>query len=103
MCSVHHFILRKAVGGAKAALPEWASNPQRWARILFRFKDLLEQNSGELAELLNSEHDKVVWDSIGDVQQSIDVVEFACGISRVLKGSRAGCSRMPSPAGTPSC
>ena len=77
----------QAVEAAKAALPEWAAtNPQRRARILFKFKDLLEQNIDELAELLSSEHGKVVADSKGDVQRGIDVVEFACGIPHLQKG-----------------
>ena len=77
----------KAVEAAKKALPEWSiTNPQRRARILFKFKDLLEQNIDELAELLSSEHGKVVADSKGDVQRGIDVVEFACGIPHLQKG-----------------
>ena len=81
----------QAVEAAKAALPEWAAtNPQRRARILFKFKDLLEQNIDELAELLSSEHGKVVADSKGDVQRGIDVVEFACGIPHLLKGEHSG-------------
>ena len=77
----------QAVEAAKAALPGWmATNPQRRARILFKFKDLLEQNIDELAELLSAEHGKVVADSKGDVQRGIDVVEFACGIPHLQKG-----------------
>ena len=77
----------KAVEAAKAALPEWSTtNPQRRARVLFKFKGLLEQNIDELAELLSSEHGKVVADSKGDVQRGIDVVEFACGIPHLQKG-----------------
>ena len=77
----------QAVEAAKAALPGWmATNPQRRARILFKFKDLLEQNIDELAEILSAEHGKVVADSKGDVQRGIDVVEFACGIPHLQKG-----------------
>ena len=77
----------QAVEAAKAALPGWmATNPQRRARILFKFKDLLEQNIDELAELLSAEHGKVVADSKGDVQRGIDVVEFACCIPHLQKG-----------------
>ncbi|MEM8634832.1 MAG: CoA-acylating methylmalonate-semialdehyde dehydrogenase [Pseudomonadota bacterium] len=76
-----------AVDAAKAALPGWAAtNPQRRARILFKFKELLEANIDELAVLLSSEHGKVVADSKGDVQRGIDVVEFACGIPHLQKG-----------------
>ena len=76
-----------AVMNAKAAFPEWSNtNPQRRARVMFEFKRLLEANMDELAELLSSEHGKVVADSRGDVQRGIDVVEFACGIPHLQKG-----------------
>ena len=76
-----------AVANAKAAFAEWsATNPQRRARVMFEFKRLLEANMDELAELLSSEHGKVVADSRGDVQRGIDVVEFACGIPHLQKG-----------------
>ncbi|MEO0551507.1 MAG: CoA-acylating methylmalonate-semialdehyde dehydrogenase [Pseudomonadota bacterium] len=76
-----------AVANAKAAFSEWsATNPQRRARVMFEFKRLLEANMDELAELLSSEHGKVVADSRGDVQRGIDVVEFACGIPHLQKG-----------------
>ncbi|MDP6376511.1 MAG: CoA-acylating methylmalonate-semialdehyde dehydrogenase [Pseudomonadales bacterium] len=76
-----------AVAAAKEALPDWAStNPQRRARVLFNFKGLLEQNMAQLAELLSSEHGKVIADAAGDIQRGIDVVEFACGIPHLQKG-----------------
>ena len=76
-----------AVQAAAKAFPEWAAtNPQRRARVMFKFKDLLEQHIDELAELLSSEHGKVIADSKGDVQRGIDVVEFACGIPHLQKG-----------------
>ncbi|MEL7232077.1 MAG: CoA-acylating methylmalonate-semialdehyde dehydrogenase, partial [Pseudomonadota bacterium] len=76
-----------AVANAKSAFAEWANtNPQRRARVMFEFKRLLEANMDELAELLSSEHGKVVADSRGDVQRGIDVVEFACGIPHLQKG-----------------
>ncbi len=77
-----------AVESAKAAFPAWAAtNPQRRARVLFAFKNLLEAHMDELAELLSSEHGKVIADSKGDVQRGIDVVEFACGIPHLQKGA----------------
>ena len=76
-----------AVEAAKVAQPGWAAqNPQRRARVMFRFKELLEANMDELAELLSSEHGKVVADSRGDVQRGLEVIEFACGIPHLLKG-----------------
>ncbi|MEQ9435698.1 CoA-acylating methylmalonate-semialdehyde dehydrogenase [Hyphomonas sp.] len=79
--------LGAAVDSAKAAFLGWSTtNPQRRARVMFEFKRLLEANINELAELLSSEHGKVVADSKGDVQRGIDVVEFACGIPHLQKG-----------------
>ena len=79
--------LDRAVALAKAAQPAWAiTNPQRRARVMFKFKELIEKNMDELAHLLSSEHGKVIADSRGDVQRGLEVVEFACGIPHALKG-----------------
>lgn len=79
--------LRGAVDAAQKAFPEWAAtNPQRRARVMFEFKRLLEANMNELAEMLSSEHGKVIADSKGDVQRGLEVIEFACGIPHLLKG-----------------
>ncbi|MEC7154644.1 MAG: CoA-acylating methylmalonate-semialdehyde dehydrogenase [Pseudomonadota bacterium] len=79
--------LDEAVQAALVAQPEWAAtNPQRRARVMFRFKELLEANMDELAELLSSEHGKVIADSKGDIQRGLEVIEFACGIPHLLKG-----------------
>ncbi|MED5324324.1 MAG: CoA-acylating methylmalonate-semialdehyde dehydrogenase, partial [Pseudomonadota bacterium] len=79
--------LDEAVQAALAAQPEWAAtNPQRRARVMFRFKELLDANMDELAELLSSEHGKVIADSKGDIQRGLEVIEFACGIPHLLKG-----------------
>mgnify|MGYP001553540582 CR=1 FL=1 len=65
----------------------WALvNPQRRARVMFDFKRLVEANMAELAEMLSSEHGKVIADSRGDVQRGLEVIEFACGIPHALKG-----------------
>ncbi|WP_435198903.1 CoA-acylating methylmalonate-semialdehyde dehydrogenase [Qipengyuania sp. 902] len=80
-------LLQKAVVAAKKVQPEWAAtNPQRRARVMFEFKQLVEANKQELAELLSSEHGKVVEDAHGDVQRGLEVIEFACGIPQALKG-----------------
>ncbi|MFD1952282.1 CoA-acylating methylmalonate-semialdehyde dehydrogenase [Sphingomonas arantia] len=77
----------EAVANAKAAQPEWgATNPQRRARVMFKFKALIEAHMDELAALLASEHGKVISDAKGDIQRGLDVVEFACGIPHLLKG-----------------
>ena len=76
-----------AVRAAAAAQPAWAAmNPQRRARVMFDFKRLVEARMGELAELLSSEHGKVIADSRGDIQRGLEVIEFACGIPHALKG-----------------
>ncbi len=80
-------VLDAAVEAAKKAQPGWAAtNPQKRARVMFEFKRLVEQNIDELAELLASEHGKVVADAKGDVQRGLDVIEFACGIPHAQKG-----------------
>jgi malonate-semialdehyde dehydrogenase (acetylating)/methylmalonate-semialdehyde dehydrogenase len=79
--------LDRAVAAAQAAQPGWAAtNPQRRARVMFRFKELVEAEMDSLARLLSSEHGKVLADSRGDIQRGLEVVEFACGIPHVLKG-----------------
>jgi len=77
----------QAVEAAKQAQPAWAAlNPQRRARVLFRFKELIEANMDSLARLLSSEHGKVLADSKGDIQRGLDVIEFCCGAPNLLKG-----------------
>jgi malonate-semialdehyde dehydrogenase (acetylating)/methylmalonate-semialdehyde dehydrogenase len=79
--------LARAMESARAAQPAWAAtNPQRRARIMFRFKELVEANMDALAHALSSEHGKVIADAKGDVQRGLEVVEFACGIPHALKG-----------------
>lgn len=79
--------LSEAVAVAVAAQRGWsATNPQRRARVMFKFKELLEANMDELAAILSSEHGKVIADSKGDIQRGLEVIEFACGIPHLLKG-----------------
>ena len=76
-----------AVAGAVEAQKEWAAfNPQRRARVMMKFIDLVNQNIDELAELLSLEHGKTVADSKGDIQRGIEVIEFAVGIPHLIKG-----------------
>jgi malonate-semialdehyde dehydrogenase (acetylating)/methylmalonate-semialdehyde dehydrogenase len=80
-------LLDRAVATAQAVQPKWAAmNPQRRARVLFKFKELIEKNMQSLAELLASEHGKVVDDAKGDIQRGLEVVEFCCAIPHMLKG-----------------
>ncbi|WP_294267250.1 CoA-acylating methylmalonate-semialdehyde dehydrogenase [uncultured Sphingomonas sp.] len=79
--------LEAAVAAARAAQPGWAAtNPQRRARVMFRFKELVEADMDALAHMLSSEHGKVIADAKGDIQRGLEVVEFACGIPHALKG-----------------
>ena len=80
-------LLDRAVAKAKEVQSEWAAtNPQKRARVMFKYKELIEANMQELAELLSSEHGKVVDDAKGDVQRGLEVIEYACGIPQVGKG-----------------
>ncbi|MFC3627229.1 CoA-acylating methylmalonate-semialdehyde dehydrogenase [Vogesella amnigena] len=75
------------VAAAKAAFPAWSDTaPLRRARIMFKFKMLLEARQDELAALISSEHGKVHADALGEVARGLEVVEFACGIPQLLKG-----------------
>ncbi|MDB5422811.1 MAG: mmsA1, partial [Phenylobacterium sp.] len=76
-----------AVASAVRAQQVWALvNPQRRARVMFDFKRLIERDMNDLAEMLSSEHGKVIADSKGDIQRGLEVIEFACGIPHILKG-----------------
>jgi malonate-semialdehyde dehydrogenase (acetylating)/methylmalonate-semialdehyde dehydrogenase len=77
----------KAVAAAARAFPGWASTPPpRRASVLFRFKELIEKHTDELARLITAEHGKVLSDAKGSLQRGLEVVEFACGIPQLLKG-----------------
>ncbi len=77
----------KAVEVAAAAFPKWAAMPPlRRARILNRFRELMEDNQNRLASIITSEHGKVASDARGEVQRGIEVIEFATGIPQLLKG-----------------
>jgi malonate-semialdehyde dehydrogenase (acetylating)/methylmalonate-semialdehyde dehydrogenase len=79
--------LNAAVEAAQAAFPDWSSQPPlRRARILFRFRELLDQHTDDLAAILTSEHGKVLSDAKGEVTRGLEVVEFATGIPQLLKG-----------------
>lgn len=76
-----------AVTAAATAFPAWSATPPHIrARVLFRFRDLVEQHSDRLAALITAEHGKVLSDAKGEVTRGLEVVEFACGIPQLLKG-----------------
>ncbi|MFF3976005.1 CoA-acylating methylmalonate-semialdehyde dehydrogenase [Streptomyces sp. NPDC001828] len=76
-----------AIANAEEAQRDWGGwNPQRRARVLLRFLQLVEGERESLARLLSSEHGKTVADAHGDIQRGLEVVEFAAGIPHLLKG-----------------
>lgn len=76
-----------AVASAVAAQREWAAfNPQKRARVMMKFVELVNANADELAELLSVEHGKTIADSLGDIQRGVEVIEFAIGIPHLIKG-----------------
>jgi len=79
--------LEAAVAAAKAAFPAWSAQPPlRRARVLFRFRELFEQNMDKFAAIITSEHGKVFSDAKGEATRGLEVVEFATGIPHLLKG-----------------
>ena len=79
--------VQAAIANAAAAQPAWAAiNPQRRARVMFKFLELVQGQYDDLARLLSSEHGKTFTDSKGDIQRGLEVVEFACGIPNLMKG-----------------
>jgi malonate-semialdehyde dehydrogenase (acetylating) / methylmalonate-semialdehyde dehydrogenase len=76
-----------AIANAAAAQPAWAAmNPQRRARVIMKFLELIQKEINSLARMLSSEHGKTLPDARGDIQRGIEVMEFACGIPHLLKG-----------------
>ena len=81
---------RVAISAAQAAFVDWSKTPPlRRARVMFKFKELLEQHKDELAALITSEHGKVLSDAHGELTRGLEVVEFACGIPHLLKGEHS--------------
>jgi malonate-semialdehyde dehydrogenase (acetylating)/methylmalonate-semialdehyde dehydrogenase len=81
----------RAVKAAAAAFPAWqATPPLARARILARFRELVDGRQDDLAALVSEEHGKVLLDAIGSIKRGLEVVEFACGAPHLLKGELAG-------------
>ena len=79
--------VKRAIDNAAAAQPAWAAqNPQRRARVMMKFVELLNREMEPLARLLSSEHGKTIPDAKGDIQRGLEVCEFAIGIPHLLKG-----------------
>src|SRR5580658_5401791 len=77
----------RAVSGAQRAYADWSrQTPLSRARVLFRFKELLDRDARRLARAISEEHGKTLDDALGEVTRGIEVVEFACGAPHLLKG-----------------
>ena len=83
-------VVAAAIASAQAAFPAWAATtPLNRARVLFKFKALLEVHADDIALAITREHGKVFSDARGEVTRGIEVVEFACGIPHLLKGEHS--------------
>ncbi len=82
--------VEQAIHAAANAFPDWArQSPLRRARVLFRFKALLEENMDKLARVISDEHGKVYSDALGELTRGLEVVEFACGMAHLQKGEHS--------------
>jgi malonate-semialdehyde dehydrogenase (acetylating)/methylmalonate-semialdehyde dehydrogenase len=76
-----------AVRAAQEAFPAWKDTSlAKRTSIMFAFRQLLDQRKGELAEIITTEHGKVVSDALGEITRGLEVVDFACGLPHLLKG-----------------
>lgn len=79
-----------AIIAAEAAFPAWRNTPPiKRARVMFRFKQLLEDNADKICAALTNEHGKVLDDAHGELIRGIEVVEYACGAPNLLKGEHS--------------
>ena len=79
--------MQLAIDAAKAAFPAWRNTPPaKRAQVMFRFKQLLEQNKDAIVALISEEHGKTIEDAHGELQRGIENVEFACAAPELLKG-----------------
>ncbi|GJM13261.1 MAG: putative 3-oxopropanoate dehydrogenase [Pseudohongiella sp.] len=84
------FQLEEAIAAAGSAFAAWRNTPPaKRAQILFRFKQLLEENADEICQAITAEHGKVIGDARGELSRGIEVVEYACGIAELLKGEHS--------------
>lgn len=82
--------VEEAIAAAQAAYPAWRNTPAiKRARIMFKFKDLLEQNADKICALIGEEHGKIVHDAAGELQRGIENVEYACCAPELLKGEHS--------------
>ncbi|MGW7771617.1 CoA-acylating methylmalonate-semialdehyde dehydrogenase [Pseudomonas machongensis] len=79
--------IQEAIDSAKAAFPAWRNTPPaKRAQVMFRFKQLLEQNEARISQMISEEHGKTIEDAAGELKRGIENVEFACAAPEILKG-----------------
>ena len=79
-----------AIAAAEAAFPEWRyTTPLSRARVMFRFKELVEKHAETIVALITEEHGKVLDDARGELQRGIENIEYACGAPELLKGEHS--------------
>ena len=82
--------VEQAISAAQEAYPAWRNTPAiKRARVMFKFKDLLEQNADKICALIGEEHGKISHDAAGELQRGIENVEYACGAPELLKGEHS--------------
>ncbi|MBT6105302.1 CoA-acylating methylmalonate-semialdehyde dehydrogenase [Porticoccaceae bacterium] len=82
--------VEEAIAAAQAAYPEWRNTPAiKRARVMFKFKDLLEQHADKICALIGEEHGKISHDAAGELQRGIENVEYACCAPELLKGEHS--------------
>ncbi len=82
--------VEEAIAAAQAAYPAWRNTPPaKRARVMFRFKELLEQNADRIVKLIGEEHGKIAHDAMGELQRGIENVEYACYAPELLKGEHS--------------
>ena len=87
LCNANVLETEASIAAAQAAFPEWSATPAlRRARIMFKFKALLDEHANDLAKAISLEHGKTISDARGEVTRGIEVVEFSCGMPHLMKG-----------------
>ncbi|QEA37718.1 CoA-acylating methylmalonate-semialdehyde dehydrogenase [Pistricoccus aurantiacus] len=82
--------VEQAISAAQAAFPGWRNTPPlKRARVMFRFKELLEKHADDICALIGEEHGKIAHDALGELQRGIENVEYACGAPELLKGEHS--------------
>ncbi len=82
--------VKAAIEAAQAAFPAWRNTPAaKRAQVMYRFKQLLEDNADKICALLTEEHGKVLDDARGELARGIENVEYACGVPELLKGEHS--------------